>query len=75
MRNSDNILLGKPEGKDSFARLRRIWYDNIKMHLRETEWGVMDWIHLFQDRNQWQALVNTVTNLRVPRKADNFVTS
>jgi hypothetical protein len=23
-------------------------------------------MHLIQDRNQWKALVNTVTNIRVP---------
>jgi len=25
----------------------------------------MDWIHLAEDRDQWQALVNTVLNLWV----------
>jgi hypothetical protein len=30
------------------------------------EWGCMDWIDLAQDRDQWRALVKTVTNLRVP---------
>jgi hypothetical protein len=40
--------------------------DNIKMELRETEWGMMDWIDLAQDRDQWKALVNSVMNLRVP---------
>jgi hypothetical protein len=39
---------------------------NIKINLKETGWGGMDWIHLAQDRDQWWALVNTVMNLRVP---------
>jgi hypothetical protein len=28
--------------------------------------GRMDWIYLALDRDQWQALANTVMNLRVP---------
>jgi hypothetical protein len=38
------------------------------MDLREIEWGGMDWIDLVQDRDQWRALVNTVTNLRISVK-------
>jgi hypothetical protein len=36
------------------------------MDLREIEWGVVDWMHLAQDRDQWRALVNMVMNFRVP---------
>jgi hypothetical protein len=36
------------------------WQDNIKRNLREMGWGVMDWIHLAQDRDPWRALVNMV---------------
>jgi hypothetical protein len=43
-----------------------MWEDNIKMALRETGWGGMDWTDLAQDKDQWRALVNTVINLRVP---------
>jgi hypothetical protein len=32
----------------------------------------MDWMHLTQDRNQWQAFVNTVLNL-VPQKGGDFL--
>jgi hypothetical protein len=39
---------------------------NIKMDLRGTEWGGMDWIDLAQDVDQWRALVNSVMNFRVP---------
>jgi hypothetical protein len=35
------------------------------MNATGTGWRGMDWIHLAHDRNQWQALVNTIMNLRV----------
>jgi hypothetical protein len=63
-RNAYRILVGNPEGKRQLGRPRHRWNNNIKMDLRE--WGCMDWIYLAQDRNQWEALVNTVMNLRVP---------
>jgi hypothetical protein len=53
-------------GKRSLRRLRSRWVDNIKMCLRETLWGGMDWIYLAQNSDYWTALVNTVMNLRVP---------
>jgi len=33
------------------------------MDIRENGWEGVDWIHLAQDRDQWQALVNIVMNL------------
>jgi hypothetical protein len=47
--------------------------DNIKMYLREIEWGDMDWIDLAQD--QWRALVNAVMNLRAPQNVGKFLSS
>jgi hypothetical protein len=35
------------------------------MDLGEIEWGGMDWVHLAQDRDQWQTFVNMVLNLQV----------
>jgi hypothetical protein len=58
-RNAYSVLMGKPEGKRSLGRSRRRWADNIKMELRETAWGAMDWINLNQDKDQWTALVKT----------------
>jgi hypothetical protein len=45
------------------------------MNLREMWWEGVDWIHLAQDMDQWQAVLNTVKNFRVPQKAGNFLTS
>jgi hypothetical protein len=32
----------------------------------------MDWIHLDQDRDEWQALVNTVMKFQVPQNIGKF---
>jgi hypothetical protein len=65
-RNVRRIFMGKPEGKRPLGRPRRKWVDNIRMDLREIGCGVMDWIDLAQDRDQWSALLNMVMNIRVP---------
>jgi hypothetical protein len=40
--------------------------DNIRMDLREIGREGFDWIHLAQDKDHWQALVNMVMKRRVP---------
>jgi hypothetical protein len=65
-RNAYRLLVGKPEGKRPVGRPRCRWVDNIRMALREVGWDVVEWIGLDQDRNRWRALVNSVSNLRVP---------
>jgi hypothetical protein len=64
-RNAYKIFVGKPEGKRPLGRPTRKWVGNIKMDLRNIKWGGTGWIDLAQDRDQWMALENTVTNLRV----------
>jgi hypothetical protein len=59
------VLVGNPEGKRPLGRTRRRLEVGIRMDLRETGWGSVEWIQLAQDRDQWRALVNTVMNLRV----------
>ena len=59
--------MGKPEGKRQLVRPKLRWEDNIKMDLQEMGCGGMDWIDLVQDRDRWQAPVDTVMNIRVPK--------
>jgi hypothetical protein len=59
------VLMGKPEGKRPLGRPRHRWEDGIRMDLREIGWGCVGWIQLAQDRDRWQAVVNTVMNLWV----------
>jgi hypothetical protein len=51
-RNIYGIFVGKPEGKRPLERPRHRWENNIKMDLRETGWGGMEWIYLVLDRDE-----------------------
>jgi hypothetical protein len=64
--NAKKILIGITEGKKPLLKPRRIWEDNIETDFREIGWEGVDWIHLAQDRDQWRAAVDMVTNVRVP---------
>jgi hypothetical protein len=59
------VLVGKPEGKRPLGRPRRRWEDVVRMDLRETGLGGLDWIRLAQDRDRWRTVVSGVMNLRV----------
>jgi hypothetical protein len=62
----NRIMVGKPERKRPLGRPRHWWEDLIKMDVKETGWGGMNWIDLAQDKYQWRDFVNMVMNLRVP---------
>jgi hypothetical protein len=49
--------------------------DNIRMDITEIGWEGVNRIHPPRDRDQRRAVVNTVMNLRVPKKEGNFLTS
>jgi hypothetical protein len=66
LRNAYRILVGKSDEKRPLGRPRHRWVDNIKMDLREIGWGGMGWFDLAQDRDQWKAFMNIVTNFQVP---------
>jgi hypothetical protein len=46
------------------------WKDNIKIYFKGIGFDVGEWIHPAQERIQWRAVLNTVTDLR-----GNFLTS
>jgi hypothetical protein len=62
---SYKIIVVKPEGKRRLGRPRRRWEDNIKIIVKTGSESV-DWIHLNEDRVQWQAPASTGIGLRVP---------
>jgi hypothetical protein len=64
-RNACKILVRNLERKRALGRLRRRWVDNIKMDLREIEWGGISWIDMAEVKDQRMALMNTVKNLWV----------
>jgi hypothetical protein len=37
----------------------------LEWDLREIGWGGVDWIHVTQDKDQWQPVVNMVMNLQI----------
>jgi hypothetical protein len=59
------VLVGRPQSKRPFGRLRHGW-ENNNMNLREVEIDWTNWIQLAQDEVQWQAFVKRVMNLLVP---------
>jgi hypothetical protein len=65
MRNSYQVLVGKPESNKPLRRYRRTWKDNIGMEFRELGWEGLNWVHLAQGKDKWRCLVNMVINLQV----------
>jgi hypothetical protein len=62
------------ERRKPLGRPRRRRKDNIKMNLREVEWG-MEWIFLAKNRKSWRSVVNAVMNFQVPQNPGNFFSS
>jgi hypothetical protein len=50
-------------------------YSRILMNYKDVTCEDVDQIHLAQDRDQWQDLVNAVMNLRISLKARNLLRS
>jgi hypothetical protein len=64
-RGADRVLARKPEGRKPLRRPRRRWENNIKMDLRELDWGINS-VDLALERDRWRAFVSVVMNRRFP---------
>jgi hypothetical protein len=71
IRNAYKALFVTPERTKPFGRLMSRCED--KRGVKEIGLECMNRIHLAQDRSQFHALVNTGTNLRVPKRALIFL--
>ena len=56
----------KIQGTVPLGRPAHRWEANIKMDLQDMMGGDVNWIQLVQEREKWQAVLNTVMNLWVP---------
>jgi hypothetical protein len=65
-RNAYKISAEKPEGRKPLAIPRSRWEYNTKINVKKVGWVTVDWILMFQCRDWWRALLNTVRNLRFP---------
>jgi hypothetical protein len=59
--NNYKILIGKPEGKRSLSRPWYRWDNNNEIDLK-TPCEDVDYIHLAQNRAQWQTVMKMVCN-------------
>jgi hypothetical protein len=64
----------KPKRKRPLGRLRPGWEDNIKIALPKRGLERVDRINLTQYRDKWRAVVNKVTNIRVPQNVEHCLT-
>jgi hypothetical protein len=62
--NVYKILIGKPDGEKPLRTPGHRWENFFTMDLREIGLEGVDWIHLTQDRDLFQAVVNVVMNFQ-----------
>ena len=65
----------KTAGRNPLGTHKCRWQNNITIDLHEMICENMDWVDLAQDRDRWQTLVTTVTNIRFPLNAGNCLNS
>jgi hypothetical protein len=74
-RSAYEVLVGKSDRNRAQGKIKRRWYDNIRMDRMEVERKFINWIHSVHATDQWWASVKTATNFEVRKNAGNFLTS
>jgi hypothetical protein len=65
--------VAKPEEEKTLSHPKNKCVHKIRTDLGEIEWGGMDWVLLYHDRDGWMTIVNAVFNLRVPQNASKLL--
>jgi hypothetical protein len=68
------VLVRRPDGNRPLEDLVQDGTIILKWIFRNWD-GSMDWIAVPQDRSKWRAVMNAVTNLRVPKNTENILIS
>jgi hypothetical protein len=63
------VLVATHEGKRPLRIDRCLCENNFKVDLKGTEWEVVGWIDLAQDRDKWRVTVSMMMNLFFPKTA------
>jgi hypothetical protein len=66
------FLVGITEKKQPFGRSVNGRNVYIEVELTEIVWEDVKWIHQAKDRNQWQAIVQTIIQFRVRKRPKGF---
>jgi len=60
-----NLFNTNIPSSESYKHYLKLWLVLVQ-YLREIGWKGVDRMHLAQDRDQWQALVNMIMNIQLP---------
>jgi len=69
------VWWGQPNAVRPFGRPRRRWENNIKIDVKEVDWGVLDWIIVVQNKDRCRAVHNIDVECQVTWNAVIFLIS
>jgi hypothetical protein len=67
-----SLLVGLRSGNKTLGSSKCRWENSIKMYIKGKVWSSESWMDLVRHVDQWRALLNIVSSLRVPLNARNI---